>query len=181
MIECATFLGISMAPRRNRRRLVVITYGLVAGAVVSASVLLTRTHARIVADVITALQFFLTMLWFIIAYSIFGRIAHPAAVSPWWQRSRIVDRGLGLGATAPPEVPPSDERELALRNTAYYYAYQIFAGACFVGLIAFVVAEPASTEGRQAAHAATIMLLLVLAPTLPQAVILWREHDLSDD
>jgi hypothetical protein len=74
-----------------------------------------------------------------------------------------------------------DERDIAVRNSAYFEAYRALA----VYSIAVWVASPlflalkASTAAR--GLQLLIMPLLAMALTLPQAVVLWTEPDVPEE
>ncbi len=172
MIEGTTFLGISLSRRAHRRLLVVVTYMAGALAVLGLSFVKMRFAFPIIMGFAT--------LWFLIAYFIFGKIVSPFFLVPWFGSApQAVDRGIGLTATVPPEEAPHDEREFAVRNAAYYSAYKILvaAGVLAAGIIEITTAI--SVKERAIISNTLFIFMFVLAFTMPQAVVLWRERDLN--
>jgi len=66
-----------------------------------------------------------------------------------------------------------DERQVAVRNAAYYKAYRVVA----VYLLLIMSVSPAG----EAALMGLTALLFVLVLTLPQAIILWTEPDIPGE
>lgn len=173
MIEGTALFGVAMTRRRNRRILVVITYILSIAAVVSLGVVKHHLAA------LPAIMGFAT-LPFLIAYFVFGRLVSPFFLVPWFGHApQEVDRGLGLAATVAPEEPPRDEREIAVRNSAFRIAYMILLVAGFVAFtIAEITRQVRHLDSGTVAYGITIFVI-VLAITLPQAVVLWQERDVE--
>jgi hypothetical protein len=81
--------------------------------------------------------------------------------------------------------PELDERQLAVRNRAYYYAYGILAGVFGLSVLyAMVATLPGSAGGADlpmpsTLNAFTLLILLIshLAISLPASVVAWTEPD----
>ena len=80
----------------------------------------------------------------------------------------------------------NDERELAQRDRAHYLAYQAVAISLVVPWVVadVAVAKPAWAQnmGISAVHLlyGLILAILLLAFTLPQAILLWTEPDMEE-
>jgi asparagine N-glycosylation enzyme membrane subunit Stt3 len=188
MFENTELFGISMASRTNRRALVAITY-VFAALLIVASVLLARfvmgmpgrSLLKVVLGMFAWLPVFLVQI--IIPGSgtfkgIFGRLVPEQTFS-----FRVpVIRSLGLARGVLCDLPEADEREIRVRNSAYFLAFKILARYAFVFLFACVV-PLVNSEGavaRTVAVFASIPLVVMLF-TLPQAIIIWTEPDLPVD
>jgi small-conductance mechanosensitive channel len=173
MFRATTFLGISMARRSNRRILVLCTYS----AVMAFAAWLSLSKPPLLWMFVT--QF----VWFTVAYLIFGRIVTAFGMVPFFDSHvpHVIERGMALGATVPEDEPVPDERELALRNSSYYFAYRLFTGACIVAVLVVEAAFGFQYRFASSVVFSTLLLLIVLAISLPQAVLLWRERDLPRD
>ncbi len=178
MFEETRLLGISMTSRAHRRALVVITYA-------AATVLILVAAAAIVARPrgwYTAAASVVFNLWFvflmIIGRGIFGRFVRSGFREFIGPPRASVQTRLGLAASAPEDEPATDEREVAVRDHAYRLAYEGLAiGTSF--LFPMIAAVMAFGSPRIAVAAVTLATLLyvIVALTLPQAVILWTELD----
>lgn len=181
MLHNAKVLGVDMNRRSNRRMLVLITYAAVVIITIAFSLAVVYVP-QIRIELLAGGMWFFTTAWFLIAYFVFGRIASPFPLVPLFRYPpQQVDRGLGLSATVPPEEPQPDERDLSIRNSAYYVAYNIFIWICLAGFIALPLYEKTSLVMHKTILFTAVVLLGVLAFTLPQAVVLWRERDLPQD
>ncbi len=176
MLRSVRVIGFEMNRQKNRRVLVLVTYAAVIVVTVVFS-LATVYRPGIWLDLLTGgMWFFIT----VVAYFVFGRIASPFLMVPLsGHPPQRVQRGLGLSATVPPEEPPADERDIAVRNSAYYTAYHIFIGLCIAVFLALPLYENTPSEFHKPMRFTAVILLSVLAFTLPQAVVLWREKDIT--
>lgn len=181
MLRNVSVLGVDMNRRSNRRMLVLLTYTAVMVITVAFSLAVVYVP-RIRIELLAGGMWFFTTVWFLIAYFVFGRIASPFPLVPLFRYPpQLVDRGLGLSATVPPDEPQPDERDLAIRNSAYYVAYNIFMWICLGGFVALPLYENAPPVMHKIIRFTAVILLGVLAFTLPQAVVLWRERDLPTE
>lgn len=169
MVEEATLFGISMEPRRNRRILVSATYGLV---------LIALTGVVIVAWAFSGyLALILSLVYAIILNStflLFGRIVKQT-VFPEISIGEFVFLGL---ARRRHQAGEPDERDLAVRNAAFFSAYRILAIYSF---FVFLILFPVFDSGNRLAFLLLVLPFLLFAPTLPQAILLWNEPDLAED
>jgi hypothetical protein len=74
-----------------------------------------------------------------------------------------------------------DEREVAVRNAAYFTAYRAVAVCWFVAWIASLYALDLSAHTARLLVSCLGLLLFVVIFTLPSAVILWREPDVPEE
>lgn len=189
MFEETSLFGISMAPRANRRALVVITYVFTALVIAGCFLLMHwvsampgRSIAKIVLSLFAWVPLFLVQ--FIIPGSgthkgIFGRLVPEQTFS---YRKLTLIHTLGIARSVPDEQAPGDEREIMVRNTAYFLAFKIVAWYAFVFLFGCIVplVNGDSQVARTVAAVAAIPIVVMLF-TLPQAIIIWTEPDLPED
>jgi hypothetical protein len=88
----------------------------------------------------------------------------------------------GLGVT----VPPLDERQLQVRDRAFYRAYQIAASVFGLWVVYDAIARTAErqwfwTPTTFNQYQAIVWGYLLLSMTLPSAVIAWTEPDTTED
>ncbi len=169
MVEQATLFGISMEPRRNRRVLVTATYGVVS---------LALTGIVIVAWAFSGhLALVLSLVYAIILNStfvLFGRIVNQT-VFPEIRVGGFVFLSL---ARKRHQAGEPDERDLAVRNAAFFTAYRILAIYSF---LVFLILFPVFNSGNKLAFLLLVLPFLLFAPTLPQAILLWNEPDPAED
>jgi hypothetical protein len=168
MFHTTTFAGIQMKTQRNRRALVVLTYVLIG--VVSVLLGVTRGMK------------FASPFWIILVFSgvsrwIFGSLV-PQESFPV-PNEKPVD--LGLAASGPRPEPQPDEREVAMRDRAYFKAFRVVAGySVFVFALVAMVQDPTFLPGLNILQVfAAVLVVLVL--TLPQAILLWQHPDLLEE
>jgi peptidoglycan/LPS O-acetylase OafA/YrhL len=176
--------GIPMQRRATRRKLVILTYAVLA--LLCATTLVLVQH-----DSYT----FSYALYAAVAVGIFvfggqGRYGLIKAFTnkPPMPETPIVDlvrlhlEPMSVG-THDTSAWKNDERELARRDAAHYLAYQPLA-------VAFVFVLPLAAWAVHPPHWASVAILLnlilsialvasVLAVTLPSAIILWTEPDID--
>ncbi len=177
MIDDQTFLGIPMARRKNRRWLVAITYALALACEAAASVSAFGGRASGMWEVVWTQVGFMA---FFVPWVIFSR---RITTNIWgMRRHRIADLGLARGGV---EVVDPDEREMMVENAAYRKAYWVVVCIAFTAI--FVTALRAVPLGSviglplRPAIVFLVTLLLIVAFTLPQAIILWTEPDVPED
>ncbi|HEX7287587.1 MAG TPA: hypothetical protein VF532_15470 [Candidatus Angelobacter sp.] len=169
------YLGISMAERSHRRALVACVYIFLAAILVSAGLL----HKR---NPLPGRNFLGVNLVFGIVYCGISRVAFGALVrqatfplpvdnpDPW----KYISIKKPVRYTGPGDP---DERELAVRNRAYYLAFRIMA-IYSLALWPVLLIMEMNTHAVSVNLAATLVFpLIVMALTLPQAVVLWTEAD----
>ncbi len=178
--------GFSMERQRTRRRLVVITY-LVLATICGVTVDLTQRYS-----------------W-AFAYALYAAIAVGIFVFGGQGRYGLIKSFLNKPPRQEPAVvdlvrlqldPMSiavddasswknDERELARRDAAHYIAYQPLVIGFFVILLlaSWAIRLPPWGSLQVVLHLILTVALVasVLAITLPSAIILWREPDLLEN
>lgn len=186
MFEETEMFGISMASRRNRRVLVVVTYAITAIVIACFTVLVRwigsipgHSLLKSLLILLACLPIFLIQV--IIPGSgtfrgIFGRFVPEQTFSV---RKRTI-RTLGLARSVADEQPQVDERETLVRNAAYFLAFKVIAWYSFIFLFAFL--QLLNQEGVLARTLATFAAIpiVVMLFTLPQAIILWTEPNLAE-
>jgi len=173
MLRTPIILGISMAPRKSRRLLVAFTYAVMLALM--ATVIIVFPSGRPQMD---ALWFcVLPLAYNIVSRAIFGRLVKDT-VLPEIHGGEMTS--LGLTHRRRDEDEP-DEREVAVRNSAYFSAYRALA----LYSIALWAAWPLFLRMRTSTAAPVLLMLtmplLAMALTLPQAVVLWSEPDVPEE
>jgi hypothetical protein len=172
MFKTPAFLGFSMVSRSNRRLLVATTYATLM--VLMATVILLLPSGR----QMDAIYMCIILAYNVVSRAIFGSLVKDT-VLPDFGGGKLISLGLAPGRRRGEDEP--DERDVAVRNAAYFEAYRALA----VYSIAIWVASPlffalnASTAVR--ALQLLVMPLLAMALTLPQAVVLWTEPDMPEE
>ena len=185
MFRSTKFLGCSMAPRRNRRVMVVAVYLAIALLpLIQAVRHPTELYRNALILVLLMASFF--------ARHIFGAIV-PALT--WNDRylemadSRQIEivSVIHPGQNKPVHEsvdPDPDEREVAVRNSVYFAAFRWLAVySVLIWLATMALLNPHMPFG---VHGMVMMEyamfpLMVMALTLPQAIILWNEPDLPEE
>ena len=165
MMKTPIFLGISMVSRKNRRLLVAVTYAILLLVIHALSVLRSRSEAM-------NLTFWLLIAISIVSRGIFGSMVKQTLITRRWNEMLA----LGLTPARFRDEDEPDERELAVRNAAYFQAYRLLALYSFLFVPFLLSGAIATSILPQVA-----MPLLVLALTLPQAVVLWTEPDVPEE
>lgn len=179
-----TVLGFNMERQAARRRLVVSAYALLA-LLVLAGWLLDRFHTTGVYVYFTA---------YIISYFVFGGYGPSGLIKPFNGKgprvqpmpSSLVElqlRVTGALENPGPDEYRNDERELARRDRVHYQAYQ---GICvLLALIWFLAMWELHPPHFIPAGLLPVLLYLLALPgvllaiTLPQAILLWTEPDVE--
>jgi hypothetical protein len=175
------FLGISMTQRSHRRVLVACVYSFLTALVVSAG-LIHQRNPLLGTDFIAGINTVFVLVFTGISRLAFGALVPqatfpvPADNTP--NRWKYISIANPLRYTGPGDP---DERELEVRNRAYFIAFRIAAvysvllWPVFLFLNMNVHAIPVSLA------ASLVFPLIVMALTLPQAVVLWTEPDVVVD
>ena len=176
MLNNPTFLGFSMQRRNSRRRLVAATYAvLLALMAVTIVVIRSEPRARVAGFAST---FIFTIAFNLVSLSIFGRLAKETVLYRV-RGSEITS--LGLVSHPPRNDDDLDERELAVRNAAYFTAYRAVAVYSMIAWTALIYSFELSASKALSMVLWLFIPLLTMTLTLPQAVILWREPDVPED
>ena len=172
MLRTPAFFGFSMVSRKNRRVLVATTYVILLALM--ATVIMIFPSGRL----INATVMCLILAYNLVSRAIFGRLVRDT-VLPMLRGGEKTS--LGLSPNRHRSQDELDEREVAVRNTAYFKAYRALA----VYSVALWVASPyffslsASTADR--VLLLLTMPLVAMTLTLPQAVVLCTEPDVPEE
>jgi len=156
MSRIPTIFGISMVSRERRRWLVVLCYA-------AFSLLILLGFAASSDSTRFILVLFAVFAGTCIRFAIFYRLAKDV-VLPWQEATSLNTLWHKSGP---------DERQVAVRNAAYYRAYRVVAAYLFLIMSA--------ASAGEAALMGLTALLFVLVLTLPQAIILWTEPDIPGE
>ena len=164
MINHATYLGISLQRRRNRRWLVASYWAAVS---MSAASLHWNPAIRLLVR-----GRFLGHGWAEALASIFTGVLFGYLTVCL---GGVSDRGI-----LPEWDAPFDERGIRLRNAAHFEAYRIFR--MIIAPVAIVTAILFCTvwSHYQSLAAPLFLLLWCLVFSLPQSLILWWEPDMEE-
>jgi len=171
MVKNPAFLGFSMVRRSNRRRLVAIIYAILLG-LIAAAIIISPSVRRPVGRAGIAWCLFLP--YWVASWSILGRLAKDT-VLPQIRGGEMTTLGLTPGRHH--GEFDLDEREVAVRNAAYFTAYRAVAVCSFVFWVAFFSVLELSAPTARLLVPWLVVLLLEVIFTLPSAVILWTEPD----
>lgn len=187
MINKSVYLGIPLHRRRNRRWLVVGYW--------AAALVFFASTSGLFQDARREGSQFWPWLLFGFVFSLLAMFLGGSGVGgpipgwdgtstelPYWSPLAVACRAIRrmTGQSQPdPQSTPFDERDLWLRNAAYYEAYKLLqqlvipiAGGL---LMAFV-----TVWSRYKFAAIPVFLLLILVTyNLPQSLILWFEPDMD--
>jgi len=88
-----------------------------------------------------------------------------------------------LGLTSGPRRSEDDldERELAVRNAAYFTAYRVVAVYSIIAWMALICSFDLSASIALPLRLWLFIPLLTMTLTLPPAVILWTEPDVPEE
>jgi FtsH-binding integral membrane protein len=159
MSKIPTIFGISMVSRERRRWLVVLCYA-------AFSLLILLGFAASSASARFILVLFAVFAGTCIQFVIFNKLAKDS-VLPGQEAI------LGQSPNTLFHKSGPDERQVAVRNAAYYKAYRVVAAYLFLIMSA--------ASAGEAALMGLTALLFVLVLTLPQAIILWTEPDIPGE
>lgn len=188
MFEDTKLFGISMAPRASRRALVVITYGLTACLIAAFVALALWCGTLPEHSALKRLPMLLALLPFFVVQAlipgsgcfrgVFGRFVPEQTFTFRVQSVHTI----GLAPNSLEKLAQGDERERAVRNSAYFLAFKVIAWYAFVYflLCVFPLVDRGGETARIVAAAAAIPMVVMLF-TLPQAIVLWMEPDLPEE
>ncbi len=166
MPRIPTIFGISMSSRKRRRWLVLFCYaflGLVT-PFVPFSISKTARFLLLQANCF-AIVF--------IAFVVFHKLARDTVLPLQEDPTPI---SLGLSRKAFLNNYRLDERQVAIRNAAYYKAYRLIA--VLVLLMPIILGFMTSNRTVVGILVSSIIVLLF---SLPQAIILWTEPDMPGE
>ncbi len=164
MLRTTALLGISMVEQKSRQRLVTILYSLLLAGILATIVMFSAWHGRYSQLVVN--------VCFLVPLSAGWKIFRDMVGDMVLETQHAKLTSLGLSTRRDPDEP--DERDIMVRNAAYFKAYRVLAWYTVLGSIA--VAPFLGTK-RAALPLGLLCVLLVIASTLPQAILLWTEPD----
>jgi len=176
MLRSPAFLGFSMVQRNSRRRLVAVTYAILL-ALLAATVVYPSLR-RLIGGRTMGPIWFLFVVCFVLSQSIFGKLAKDT-VLPLIHGGEMTS--LGLTPQPGRSGADLDERELAVRNAAYFKAYRAVAVYSIVAWMALIYSFDLSPPAARLLLGWLFILLLGMILTLPPAVILWTEPDVPEE
>ncbi len=163
MLRTPVILGVSMVRQKNRRWLVAVTYAALLALILLVTVIRPWSLAL-------NSRGWLLILCVLVSRAVFGRLVKQTLYTRHW--GETIGLGLALGQHRDADEP--DERELAVRNAGYFEAYRVLA------LYSFLMFGVSGANAAFVLPPLTIPLL-VMALTLPQAVVLWTEPDVPEE
>ena len=158
-----------MISQKRRRWLVVFCY-----ATIWTLILLGLTSKSIASRYLLMISstWVLVFVQFLIFYKLANDTVFPKLedFGPWWPIS------LGLSRKAHPFGSKPDERQVAVRNAAYFKAYRIVA--VYLLLSPIVLGSISLSKMLWGIY---MMSMIIVFYTLPQAIILWTEPDIPEE
>ena len=168
------FLGISMAQRSRRRTLVVSIYGLLAALIVGVAL----AHGRnplVASDYLGGYNLVFILVFSGISRLAFGTLVRQATI-PVPADNPNQWKYISIAKPVPYAGPGNpDERELAVRNRAYYFSFRLMAAYLLLMWAVFLIVNIKTRSVSVNLTSALLFPLIVMALTLPQAVVLWTE------
>jgi hypothetical protein len=160
-----------MAPRKNRRLLVAVTYAVML-ALTETVLGVPYWGNRIgIAWLCAGVAFYL------VCSVVFGKLVK--------QTGPLDIRGGGLTSLGlvprRRDMDEPDERDVAIRNAACFQAYRVLALYSIVIWLARFLSFDLSVSVAVKVLELLTMPLLTMAITLPQAIILWTERDVPEE
>jgi hypothetical protein len=176
MLRSPAFLGFSMVRRKSRRRLVVVTYAILL-AFMAVMMAVSTSAPRMIGGRSAGFMWCLILAYNVVCWSIFGRLAKDTVLP-----QIRVDEVTSLGLTPRPRSEYDlDERELAVRNAAYFTAYRAVAVYSIIAWMVLIYSFELSASTALLLARWLVMPLLAMVLTLPPAVILWKEPDVPEE
>jgi hypothetical protein len=177
MLRSPAFLGFSMVRRKSRRRLVVVTYAILL-AFMAVMMAVSTSAPRMIGGRFAGFMWCLLLAYNVVTWSIFGRLAKDT-VLPQIRGDEITS--LGLTPRPRRSEYDLDERELAVRNAAYFTAYRAVAVYSILAWMVLMYSFELSTSTAFILVQWLVIPLLAMVLTLPPAVVLWREPDVPEE
>lgn len=177
MFQKTAILGITMAPRHNRRILVGVAYICLLAITAALSTFDPLQHQNVIWTYWAVM---------VVSHWIFGAMVRPMFPVNSAKRSRDP---IHISPNIPKPRPEEDERETALRSDSYVRAYRVITIYSVVLLLFSPLFLPATSNvafyGMSAYKGMAlqffVLSLFVLVFTLPQAMVLWNESDLFSE
>jgi hypothetical protein len=167
MLRTTVFLGISMVEQKHRRRLVAMMYVVLVVAIAASVLACSHVPGRYASLVSQLFILPLFVAWRILRDMVgeMEFVGQPAKMT-----------SLGLSGRRDQDEP--DERDVTVRNAAYFNAYRVLAT---YSILASLVAVELWNSSHTAAPLGLFLVMLVIATTLPQAILLWTEPDVPGE
>jgi hypothetical protein len=176
MSNTPTILGISMAPQRNRRLLVAVTCTIVVAFIAVFAVMSSWVREL---GPLGYQSFFLAGVLLILVPRWFW-FPKLTKLTPFGQQRSVEMTRLGL-TPGPRDPCDPDERQVAIRNAAYYQAFRVVIIYSFLLFLAPDFLHHLSDSTAQRWMRALLLLLIFIVCSLPQAIILWTEPDAPEE
>lgn len=172
MLRTPAILGFSMVSQSNRRLLVGTIYATFLALMATVIIILPPGRQQ------NAVWMCLVLAYNVVSRAVFGKLVKDT-VLPEIYGGELTSLGLAPRRRRGEDQP--DEREVAVRNGAYFEAYRVLA----VYSVAVWLLSPSFLllSGATAVRVLLVltMPLLAMALTLPQAVVLWTEPDVPEE
>jgi len=183
MLGKPVFLGFSMLQRSSRRRLVAVVYATLLALIVIISAVWPHSprlsKGRAMAMMAMAWSFVLA--YNVVTWSIFGKLAKDTVLPILHPIRGGEITSLGLAQEPSRQPDDLDEREVAVRNAAYFTAYRAVAVYTLLVWVAVFYSYGLSASAALLLIQWLVMLLVAMVLTLPPAVVLWTEPDVPED
>ena len=177
MLNTPAILGISMAPQKNRRLLVAVTYTIFVAF--EGILLMMPSWVHELGPL--GRQFFDLAGMMLILVPRWYWFPKLTKVTPLGGRPTSVEI-TRLGLTPGPHDPyDPDERQVAIRNAAYYQAFRVVVIYSFLLFLAPDFLHRLNDSTAQRWMTALLLLLVFMAFSLPQAIVLWTEPDAPEE
>jgi hypothetical protein len=163
-----------MVRRNNRRWLVAITYATFLALMAALIIILSPTRGQNG----TVLMMCLVLAYNGVSRAVFGSLVRNT-VLPEVRGGEVTSLGLTPARRRGEDEP--DERDVAVRNAAYFQAYRAVAVYSIVLWLASPMVYEVSASTALRLIQLVTMPLVAMALTLPQAVILWTEPDVPEE
>jgi hypothetical protein len=172
-----SIMGISMTSRSRRRMLVFIVYFLLAIFVVLGVALHRDNLLLKPGDFLSGFNLLFVILFTGVSRLIFGSLIEQTTFPVPPQEGPGDGRPISLFGSARPMGSP-DERDLEVRNRAYFQSFRMIAVYSVLLWFAYSFLN-AFWMPQVSLNIAALLLfpLIVMAITLPQALLLWSEPD----
>jgi hypothetical protein len=174
MLKTPEVLGFSMVHRNHRRWLVVVTYVTFLALMAALTIILPPMRGQSG----TVMMMCLILAYNVVSRGVFGGLVKDT-VLPEVRGGEMTSLGLTPARRRGEDEP--DERDVAVRNAAYFQAYRAVAVYSMVVWVASAMVYEVSASTALRLIQLVTMPLVAMALTLPQAVILWTEPDVPEE
>jgi hypothetical protein len=172
-----SILGISMTRRSRRRMLVSAVYLLLSLFVIFGVAFRWDNRLPRPGDFWLEGNILFVVLFTGVSRVIFGSLVEQTTFPTPTQEGRGLP--LSLFAQRRKSTDAPDERDLAVRNRAYFHAFRYIAAYSAILWMVYSALNSLMTQISLSMAALLLFPLIVMATTLPQAVLLWSEPDFS--